>query len=95
MQAITVRFYPPTNTRPARAMASAAAGNGPMVSTHQFTNNDEAARALAHDYAQARGWDGNWFSGDLADGSVVFVCLQGDRGMSFAIGNNPRQVTVA
>lgn len=75
MQAITTKFFGPTNSRSACVIAKAQAGK----LTHSWDyslgvteNHAAAARALA----AKLNWSGAWYAGGLPDGTGdVFVCV--------------------
>lgn len=72
-QAIVTKFLGPTNSRPARIKATAAAGSHTMpwdYSLNADANHQKAARLLV----EKLGWDGEWTAGGLPDESgCVFV----------------------
>jgi hypothetical protein len=76
-QAITVKYYGPTNTKPSRLRASSHNGNDTMwASWDNIEGSDsDASRytvaALA--YASRYGWRGDWYGGVVATGDYVFV----------------------
>lgn len=75
MQAITVKFLPATNNRPARLKATANAGSV-TLSYHNIDADDKylaAATALCEQY----GWDRRYdlINGTLTDGSEVYVLV--------------------
>ena len=74
MQAIITKFIGPTNARGARIKATAAAGSVTIPFPYElnlYERHEKAARALL----DKLGWDFELASGDLPDGSTVFVCL--------------------
>ena len=74
MQAIITKWIGPTNTKGARIKASASAGSVTIGFPHElglYERHEKAARALL----DKLGWDFELASGDLPDGSTVFVCL--------------------
>ena len=78
MQAIITKYIEPTNVRGARIKATAAAGNVTIPFPHElnlYERHEKAARALL----DKLGWDFELASGDLPDGSTVFVCLPKNR----------------
>jgi hypothetical protein len=79
MQAIRVKHFLPTNTKPHRVQAVAAAGKGPIISVHHYTNEDAAVLAAAKTLAARFGWSGTYVRGDLEDGTPVFVCNNATR----------------
>lgn len=79
MQAIRVKHFPQTNTKPHRVQAVAAAGKGPVISVHKFTNIDDAVLAAARLLAARFCWSGTYVRGDLEDGTPVFVCNNSTR----------------
>lgn len=70
-QAISTRYYGPTNTKGARIKASCDAGTLWCDWLHEMSpfNNHAAA---AEDLVQKLGWRGNWVAGSTRDG-YVFV----------------------
>lgn len=75
MQAIVTRWLAPTNYRPSRIKASAAAGSLTVPWDHSIGvdgNHLAAARALA----ERQGWAGRWIGGGMPSGDGdVFVCV--------------------
>ena len=74
MQAIITKFIGPTNVRGARIKATASAGSITIGYPHElglYERHEKAAHALL----DKLGWDFELASGDLPDGSTVFVCL--------------------
>jgi hypothetical protein len=74
MQAIITKFIGPTNIKGARIKASASAGSVTIPFPYElnlYERHEKAARALL----DKLGWDFELASGDLPDGSTVFVCL--------------------
>ena len=71
-QAITTKYFGPSNVRGSRIKATAAAGSvwyeyEPAYGLDQ--NHTEAAAKLANKF----GWKGAWFGGVLVSGDYVFV----------------------
>jgi len=74
MQAIITKYIGPTNVRGARIKATAAAGSVTIPFPHElnlYERHEKAARALL----DKLDWDFELASGELPDGSTVFVCL--------------------
>lgn len=68
-QAITTKFFGPTNSNGSRIKAKAEAGSLIVhwdYSLNVDQNHDTAAKALA----VKLGWDGAWFGGSTATGNV-------------------------
>lgn len=68
VQAIVTKFVGPTNTRPARIKATAAAGSVTIHYDHGKginANHTAAAHALARKY----GWTGTYRGGGMPDGN--------------------------
>ena len=74
MQAITTKFMSPTNVKGSRIKATCQAGSLTLHWDHALNpdqNHCRAAKALA----VKLGWTyGTWQSGELPDGSSVWVC---------------------
>lgn len=78
MQTITVKYFPVTNTKPARYQAVTSSGlKGPIVSGDRLggsSREDNMLRA-ARARARALGWTGEWVGGDIGGTSkMIFVC---------------------
>lgn len=73
-QAITTKFIPATNTKPARVKATTEAGSV-IVSFHtdKSETTEERHIAAAKALAEKFGWGGHWYSGGTR-GGFVFVC---------------------
>ncbi|MDK4729358.1 hypothetical protein [Rhizobium phaseoli] len=86
-QAITTKFFGPTNYRGSRVKATAEAGSITVSWDHALNseqNHDAAAKALAEKF----GWRGAWFSGGTPTGNCyVWVPSAGedDKGVSFYV----------
>jgi hypothetical protein len=66
-QAITTEYFGPTNHRPSRIKAKAAAGSLTVEYSHHLTleaNHDVAAKA----FAESKGWEGHWHGGGMPNG---------------------------
>lgn len=78
VQAITTKFYGPTNTRGSRIIARASSGRVTWEYDHALNtdqNHDRAAQKLANKF----GWGGRWYSGGAPDHSGnVYVCAKPD-----------------
>lgn len=89
-QAISTKFYGPTNTRGGRVKASCDAGSLTIPYDHGNTeaaNHANAAKALA---AKLQ-WDGQYFGGSLnaKAGGYVFVCRNDCGGTFFVDTSTP------
>jgi hypothetical protein len=72
MQAITVKFLGPTNSRGSRLKATAQAGSVTLERDHALNVNADYARvALA--LCNRFGWTGDYCGGFLPNGDCVFV----------------------
>ena len=72
MQAITTKYFSPTDTRPSKIKATAAAGSVTVSYDHSLNaeaNHKAAAMALCVTFK----WEGNLNSGELPNGNRVFV----------------------
>jgi regulator of RNase E activity RraA len=74
MQAITVKYLPMTNTKPARVQAIATAGKGPVLSIDAYNDIGDAKRAAAKLLCEKFGWKGRYFEGETFKGETVYVC---------------------
>lgn len=76
MQAVTVKFFKQTNSKPPRVQASAICGKGPMLSIYAAGggNYGAAAEKVAFDLIKSFGWVGTWVPGETVDGCTVYVC---------------------
>ncbi|MFO0519289.1 MAG: hypothetical protein ACK515_02550 [bacterium] len=75
-QAITTRYYGPTNTKPSRIKATAEAGSVTLSWDHRYNvdkNHDRAAIELI----RKMGWHGEYVRGWLPDNSGVYVASKG------------------
>lgn len=81
MQAITVKFLDPTDTKPARYKASCEAGSL-TLSTDYGLDPDRNALRVAHALASKLEWTGRYHQGGTKDG-WVFVC-EGAAGFEIA-----------
>ena len=73
MQAIVTKFIAPTNTKGSRIKATCQAGSVILHWDHAL--NPEGNHAAAAEALLAKlEWNGNWISGQLPDGSSVWVC---------------------
>jgi hypothetical protein len=82
MQCITTKYFGPTNKRPSKVKAQAAAGHIWHVWDHGLSvegNHDAAARALA----AKLDWSGSWFRGGHWDGSFAYVDTSDMREFAF------------
>jgi len=73
LQAITTRYFGPTNVRGSRVKATCQAGSVTLHWDDALNADDNhlaAARALAAKFK----WTGKWHAGGLPDGSYAFVC---------------------
>ena len=78
-QAITTKYYGPTNTRPARIRAKAAAGSK-WYSFDYETSNPH--RHAAQQFAKHLKWEGRLIEGGLPDGiTSVFVFAEDAEGV--------------
>lgn len=79
MQAITTKYYGPTNTKPARIRAKACAGTNWFSYNHAVSNpHREAAEALR----DTLGWEGRLIEGGLPDAiTSVFVFAEDSEGV--------------
>lgn len=85
MQAIVTKFIGPTNFRPSRIKATAAAGSIIISwdSSHGITSNHAAA---AKALVEKLGWCGRWIGGGMPDDDgFVFVCDDSYAGESFTV----------
>lgn len=74
MQAITTRYFGPTNTKGSRVKATAAAGSI-TVGWDDRLNHDRNHCLAAKKLALKFGWGyGTWHQGGLPNGDRVFVC---------------------
>lgn len=81
MQTIRTKYHGPAGARGSRISATASGGKRCTVSyEHAFSlegNHDQAARALC----DRMGWAGKLCSGELADGSRVYVWVGGEESL--------------
>ena len=71
-QAITTRFYGPTNHRGARVKATASAGS--VTVPYDYDGGRDAShQAAAEAFADKFNWVGSWVGGGLPDGSCCWV----------------------
>lgn len=85
-QAITTRFYGPTDYKSARLKVVASAGNKWYSwDTLEGPASDNARHiAAAKAFAQSKGWTGDWYMGGLENGDRVFVnCPSNVSGVAF------------
>lgn len=75
MQAITVRFLPATNYKPARYKALAQAGSVTISNDYSGKAPRLAALALCTKY----GWEGDLIEGGDHDGNYVYLFVGSDR----------------
>jgi len=71
-QAITTKYFGPTNTRGSRVKASCEAGSL-TVSWDYALGIEDNHKAAAAALIRQLGWEGNWVMGSLGPG-FVFVC---------------------
>lgn len=71
-QAIRVSYRGPTNSNSARLVVSSAAGRKIIPWKYQW-NMEMNCKLAAQEYAESKGWEGNWFSGVLSNGDYVFT----------------------
>jgi len=73
LQAITVKYLPATNTKPARLKAIASAGTMTQSRDHGL-DTDKQARALVEEFCRAYDWQGYEIHGGVLNTSdFVFV----------------------
>jgi hypothetical protein len=74
LQAISVKFLPPTNTQGSRYKAYCDAGSLTVARDYSLSDNDQAAH-VAKELIYKLGWHerGSWFGGAAKNGEVVFV----------------------
>lgn len=72
MQAITTKYFGPTNTRGSKIKATAAAGSV-TISYNCALSQDANHKAAALALCAKMEWEGNLISGDLPGGQSVFV----------------------
>lgn len=80
-QAITVKYLPSTNTKPARYRASCQAGFCYISSNDDPTREVAAAIKLANRF----GWSGVYFGGRLVNDDAVFVLVDPSKNVRFEI----------
>lgn len=74
MQAITTKYFGPTNVRGSRIKATAEAGSI-IVQYDDRLNSSQNHCAAAKAFANKMGWNyGTWYMGGLHNGDRVFVC---------------------
>lgn len=84
-QAITTKFYGPTNNRNMRVRATAQAGS----LFHEWDdklNPDENHLAAARKLAEKQQWFGHWHGGVAKDGTYCFALESRDRRDGFFAG---------
>lgn len=78
MQIITVKFFPVTNTKPARFQAFTSSGlKGAILSEHALGGDSyaENCKLAARQMAVSLRWSGEWVGGEVGGAnSMVFVC---------------------
>lgn len=87
MQAIVTKYIGPTNVRGSRVKATAQAGS---ITLHwdDSRNADQNHKAAALALASELQWDyGQWVSGGLPDGTMVWVCHDGRTDESFTVNS--------
>lgn len=87
-QAITTRYYAPTNYKPARLKVVASAGHTwhSWDALEGHASDNDRHIAAAKEYALRKGWNGNWYMGGLVNGDRVFVNVPPDTSnVAFAV----------
>lgn len=75
MKAITVKYLPQTEKKPARLKAVAAGGHSLTVSYNSEEDNGNAFTPLAKALADKLEWHGTWAGGTLPNGDIVYVLV--------------------
>jgi len=88
-QAISTKYFGPTNTRGSKVQAKSASGHRLMLEWDDALNSDENHKAAALALAEKLEWFGTWACGGTADG-YVFVNLDGDQ---FGVAASVRMAT--
>lgn len=75
MQSITVKYFPATDHKPERLQCKSQAPTKYYSYHATYTDGDFDQRCceVASDYAKSLGWSGEFVSGVLPSGDVVFV----------------------
>jgi len=74
-QAITTKYFGPSNARGSRIKAKAAAGSI-MVSYSYSLNPEQNHAAAAQALALKFGWGGDWYAGGMPEeNGNVYVCI--------------------
>ncbi len=84
MQAITTKYFGPSNVKGSRIKATAQAGSL-TVSKDDSLNYEDAHLAAAKAFAQKLGWHGSWVGGFNHHGEGVWVCVDDRFGSAFTI----------
>lgn len=80
MQAISVKYLPPTHTKPSRLKASAESGNLTMSFSEALTINDrEPFRACAEALIKKLGWTARIYGSGVLPGGVNVFTLSFER----------------
>ena len=72
MKAISTKYLPPTNTKPARLVASDQDGNRVVISYPHEKSSEAAHATAAKALCTKMHWTGRWHCGSLKEG-YVFV----------------------
>lgn len=73
MQSITIKYFPATNTKPARVQAVTSSGLRGRIAA------PEHSKLLARELAEGLGWKGRWFEGTTLKGEAIYVCADPHR----------------
>lgn len=81
MKAITTKYLPVTETKPARVKARTDANKTVTVGCSAFDSDDDAHRGAARQLAKLLGWTGNMASGTTHRGEQVHVFTKDGAGI--------------
>lgn len=85
MQAITTKYLPATNHKPARVKATATAGSV-LVSYDSALRDDDAHKEAALALCRKFGWEGSLVMGTTHNGDNVWVFIPSVRDIIYAHG---------